>query len=45
MHIGTDSKRTDKLYGRLSEFIDTLRSRGYAFVRIDRLISPALTGT
>lgn len=40
IHIGTDPKRTDKLYARLGELIDTLRSRGYAFVRIDTLLSP-----
>jgi len=40
IHIGTDPARTDKLYARLSELIDTLRARGYAFVRIDTLLSP-----
>ena len=41
IHIGTDPARTDKLYARLSELIDTLRARGYAFVRIDTLLSPS----
>jgi len=40
IHIGTDPARTDKLYARLGELIDTLRARGYAFVRIDTLLSP-----
>ncbi len=43
IHIGTDPKRTDKLYMKLGELIDTLRSRGYAFVRIDTLLSPSPT--
>jgi endoglucanase len=41
IHIGTDPKRTDKLYARIGELIDTLRSRGYAFVRIDDLLKEA----
>jgi endoglucanase len=40
IHIGTDPGRTDKLYARLGELIDTLRGRGYAFVRIDELLAP-----
>ena len=43
IHIGTDPKRTDKLYARLGELIDALRARGYAFVRIDELLSPGTT--
>lgn len=38
VHIGTDPRRTDKLYERLPWLIDTLRNRGYRFVRIDRLL-------
>lgn len=41
IHIGTDPARTDKLYVRLPELIDEFRSRGYRFVRIDRLITKA----
>ncbi len=39
IHIGTDPRRTDKLYARLGELIDTLGARGYAFLRIDELLS------
>ena len=39
IHIGTDPKRTDKLYLRLGELIDALRGRGYVFVRIDELLA------
>jgi peptidoglycan/xylan/chitin deacetylase (PgdA/CDA1 family) len=38
VHLGTDPRRTDKLYDRLPDMIDTLRQRGYRFVRIDHLI-------
>ena len=38
IHVGTDARRTDKMYDRLPEMIDTLKQRGYQFVRIDRLI-------
>ena len=38
VHIGTDPRRTDKFFERLPWLIDTLRSRGYRFVRIDRLL-------
>lgn len=38
IHLGTDARRTDKLYDRLPEMIDTMKHRGYQFVRIDRLI-------
>ena len=38
VHIGTDPRRNDKLYERLPLLIDTLRSRSYRFVRIDRLL-------
>jgi peptidoglycan/xylan/chitin deacetylase (PgdA/CDA1 family) len=31
LHIGTDPRRTDKLYSRLGELIRALRSRGYDF--------------
>jgi endoglucanase len=39
VHIGTDPRRTDKFYKRLPELIDTLKSRGYGFVRIDELFN------
>ena len=39
IHLGTDPRRTDKLYDRLPLLIDTLSSRGYRFVRIDQLLA------
>lgn len=38
MHIGTDPKRTDKLYLKLPEILSHLREKGYNFVRIDSLL-------
>lgn len=38
VHLGTDQRRTDKLYDRLPDMIDVLKKRGYRFVRIDQLI-------
>ena len=38
IHIGTDPKRTDKLYDRLDDLIVELKKRGYEFVRIDDLL-------
>lgn len=38
VHIGTDPRRTDKFFERLPMLIDSLRSRGYRFVRINRLL-------
>jgi endoglucanase len=38
IHIGTDPRRMDKLYDRLTELILALKDRGYRFVRIDRMI-------
>lgn len=38
IHIGTDSKRTDKLYNHLDELIKELKRRGYQFARIDKLL-------
>lgn len=37
IHVGTDPERTDKLYDRLPMLINTMRQRGYQFVRIDEL--------
>ena len=37
MHIGTNPKRTDKLYNRLNDLIGELKHRGYEFVRVDEL--------
>jgi len=39
VHIGTDPRRSDKFYKRLPELIDTLKFRGYRFVRIDELLN------
>lgn len=38
LHIGTDPKRTDKFYFKLSELITTLKEKGYSFKRIDELL-------
>jgi peptidoglycan/xylan/chitin deacetylase (PgdA/CDA1 family) len=38
MHIGTDPKRTDKLYNRLPELISYLKKRGYSFKKVDELL-------
>lgn len=38
IHIGTDSRRTDKFYMRLETLISELASKGYKFVRIDELL-------
>lgn len=39
IHIGTDPKRTDKLYNKLDSLIKELKKRGYTFVRIDNLLN------
>ncbi|HUZ62058.1 MAG TPA: glycoside hydrolase family 9 protein [Hanamia sp.] len=38
VHLGTDPRRTDKLYNHLPELIKELKARGYQFVRIDELL-------
>lgn len=38
IHIGTDPRRTDKLYDRLGELIQELRGRGYRFVSLRELL-------
>jgi len=38
IHVGTDPRRTDKLYNRLGNLIDDLKLRGYSFQRIDDLL-------
>lgn len=38
VHIGTDPRRTDKFYSYLPELIDTMKNRGYVFVRVDELL-------
>jgi len=37
IHIGTDPKRTDKLYDRLDDLLKELSSRGYKLKRINEL--------
>jgi peptidoglycan/xylan/chitin deacetylase (PgdA/CDA1 family) len=37
MHIGTDPKRTDKLYKRLPELLGYLKKRGYRFMKVTEL--------
>ncbi|MBP7707165.1 MAG: polysaccharide deacetylase family protein [Candidatus Aminicenantes bacterium] len=42
VHIGADPERTDKFYLLLGDLVRELKSRGYAFVRVDALVrSPA----
>jgi peptidoglycan/xylan/chitin deacetylase (PgdA/CDA1 family) len=38
MHIGTDARRTDKLYYDLPQLIQWLKSKGYQLVRVDELL-------
>jgi len=38
MHIGTDPKRTDKFYRKLPVLISWLRSKGYHFQSIDKIL-------
>lgn len=38
IHIGTDPQRTDKLYFRLTELVNTLKQKGYSFKRIEELL-------
>lgn len=38
MHIGTDPKRTDKLYYRLPQLIQWFNRKNYRLVRIDELL-------
>lgn len=37
IHIGADSRRKDKLYNRLGEFIEEIRSKKYKFVPLEKL--------
>lgn len=39
VHLGTDPRRKDRFYYRLPQLIDFLKSKGYAFQRIDDLLS------
>jgi len=38
MHIGADPKRTDKFYKKLHGLISYLRSKGYHFQSIDKML-------
>jgi peptidoglycan/xylan/chitin deacetylase (PgdA/CDA1 family) len=40
MHIGTDPKRTDKLYRHLPAIIRSMQDKKYFFKRIDELLGP-----
>lgn len=40
VHFGTDPHRTDKLYRRLPELIQWLKSKGYELVKVDQLTLP-----
>ena len=39
IHIGTDSRRTDKFYMLLETLLNELTLKGYTFVRIDELLN------
>jgi peptidoglycan/xylan/chitin deacetylase (PgdA/CDA1 family) len=39
IHIGTDTRRTDKFYKHLPALIKELKKRGYQFERIDELLN------
>lgn len=38
LHIGTDPKRTDKFYYRLPQLLKTLKTKGYQFQTVDKLL-------
>jgi peptidoglycan/xylan/chitin deacetylase (PgdA/CDA1 family) len=38
LHIGTDPRRTDKLYNRLGELIKRLKTKGYRFQTVEELL-------
>ena len=38
VHIGTDKRRTDKFYNYLDKLIKTLKSKGYEFTPVDKLL-------
>lgn len=38
VHIGTDPRRTDKLYNRLDELLTELKAKQYTFIRINKLL-------
>lgn len=38
IHAGTDARRKDKLYDKLDELIEWLKTEGYSFKRIDELL-------
>lgn len=38
VHVGTDPRRTDRLYDKLPEMIRQLKAKGYRFIRIDELL-------
>lgn len=38
IHLGADTRRKDKFYNRLAEIIQTLKTRGYTFTRVDEIL-------
>ena len=38
LHAGTDPRRKDKFYRLLPSLITALKSKGYSFVRVDKLL-------
>lgn len=43
LHLGAGPGRRDKFHERIDELLDALEARGYSFVRVDRLLAPAVT--
>ena len=39
IHIGTDSRRTDKFYYKLDQLLSELENKNYSFLRIDDLLN------
>ncbi len=38
IHIGADPRRTDKFYNKLDRLLNELKTKGYVFVRVDKLL-------
>ena len=41
LHIGSGPGRADKFHARFGELLDYLAGKGYEFVRVDELLTPA----
>ena len=42
MHIGAGPGRKDKFFLRLDDLLTELESRGYSFLRVDKLLDPCI---